>query len=368
MPGLGHAAEFVEPRILVTLAEMREDAKAKDEIERAGRKGQRRQRPVGAQVHVWISLPQPGDGSLVLARWRIGGLQGAGCGAREALALPEKAFIFLFAFDFTSGIQRKNPWVVVHAFQKAFSNRADVHLVLKTTHGNTEPQALDRLRRSCAGCANVSFLDAVLDRDRMWSLLAACDAVVSLHRSEGFGLLLAEAMAMGKPTIATAYPANTDFMTPENSLLVSYRLVKNHSEWGPYARGAVWADPNINQAAALMRRLVDEPDLRERLGKRARQDMAQSHSQHRIGEIIRARLDAILSDGGRPSRATTHFAMARDMQRFAEIGRAVDRSTPERPSAVASAFLAASGRAMPDSLCNLGKPAAEHSRSAAPAH
>jgi glycosyltransferase involved in cell wall biosynthesis len=257
------------------------------------------------------------------------------CGAeRRTLGLPENAFVFLFAFDFTSGIQRKNPFAVVEAFQKAFGNRADVHLVLKATHGNTEPQALDRLRRTCAGCGNVSFLDAVLDRERMWALVAACDAVVSLHRSEGFGLLLAEAMALGKPTIATAYSANSDFMTTENSLLVNYRLVKNHIEWGPYARGALWADPNVNHAAALMRRLVDEPDLRERLGKRARQDMAQSHSQQRIGEIIRTRLDAILSDGERPSRATAHFATARDMQRFADVVRefAVDWPRPVRSS------------------------------------
>lgn len=253
---------------------------------------------------------------------------------RQTFELPEHAFVFLFAFDFTSGIQRKNPFAIVHAFQKAFGNRADVHLVLKTTHGDKEPQALDRLRRACAGRDNVSFLDVVLDRGQMLGLIAACDAVVSLHRSEGFGLLLAEAMATGKPTIATAYSANTDFMTPENSLLVSYRLTKNHIEWGPYARGALWADPNVNEAAVLMRRLVDDPHLRERLGKRARQDMAQSHSPHRIGELIRARLAAILSDGGRSSRATAHFATARDMQRLAELVRefAVDWPRPVRSS------------------------------------
>ena len=128
----------------------------------------------------------------------------------------------------------------------------------------------------------------------MHALLMLGDAFVSLHRSEGFGLPLCEAMAMGKPVIGTGYSANVDFMNAQNSMLVRHRLVEIDEDHGPYRAGWIWAEPDVDHAAELMRRLVDEPGLAAYLGNRARRDIAREMSPARIGEMIASRLHALI--------------------------------------------------------------------------
>ena len=92
-------------------------------------------------------------------------------------------------------------------------------------------------------------------------LTAACDAYVSLHRSEGLGLPLIEAMYLGKPVIATGYGGVTDFLDDETGFVVHHRLATLQRSHGPYPAGAVWAEPDIAHAAALMRALADAPEI-----------------------------------------------------------------------------------------------------------
>jgi glycosyltransferase involved in cell wall biosynthesis len=241
--------------------------------------------------------------------------EGDAAAARRVLDLPNDPFVFLFAFDFQSFMERKNPLATVRAFQRAFGDADNVCLVLKTVHGREVPEAFAQLQAACAGQKNVCVFDAVLDRGEMIALVRASDAVVSLHRAEGFGLLLAEAMALGKPAVATAYSANTDFMTDANSLLVRYRRLGSETDHGPYRHGLIWADPDIGHAAELMRRLVREESLTRRLGDQAREDMAREYNPARIGRIINERLHDAAMRGPRTGKRYAALAGSERLDR-----------------------------------------------------
>jgi glycosyltransferase involved in cell wall biosynthesis len=113
---------------------------------------------------------------------------------------------------------------------------------------------------------------------------------VSLQRSEGFGLTLAEAMSLEKPVIATAYSGNLDFMTPANSLLVKYTLTKLDPAYGSYPKGAVWAEPDLDHAAELMRRVYEDRPAAQEVGHQARQDVLRPLHPRVVGAMMKDRL------------------------------------------------------------------------------
>ena len=189
---------------------------------------------------------------------------------RAAFGLPDGRFIFLVVLDAYSYLERKNPLAAVRAFKRAFpQGRSDVAMVIKTMNVDPLGGYWRNLLAECAADPRILFLDRVLSFEDMVSLYAVTDCLVSLHRSEGFGLCIAEAMMCGKPVIATAYSGNLDFMAATNSCLVDAREVAVQPGQYPFGSDQVWADPDIDVAAAYMRELRDRDGWAAELGARA---------------------------------------------------------------------------------------------------
>jgi glycosyltransferase involved in cell wall biosynthesis len=188
---------------------------------------------------------------------------------RSKFQISPEVFVFAFFFDFHSYLERKNPLRLIEAYKKAFGNRKDVELLIKSSHGLDHPVEFDAVKAASVG-AHVRLMDCVLTREEKYELMMACDCYVSLHRSEGFGLTLAEAMMCSKPVIATAYSGNMDFMSDEHSLLVPYRLIPIEGRHGPYMAGSHWADPDLDFAVDAMRQVESCRETSAELGRRAR--------------------------------------------------------------------------------------------------
>jgi hypothetical protein len=208
---------------------------------------------------------------------------------RSHFGLSEACFLFLFAFDFLSIYERKNPKGLLDAFRRAFSPEEDVWLVLKSINAESCPLARMELEDAARGL-KVKFLDGVFSRPEMWGLSRACDAYVSLHRSEGWGLSLAQVMGLAKPVIATGYSGNMDFMDETNSFPVPYRLVELDEDYGPYPRGSVWADPDLDAAADRMRLVYENRALAASRAQKAWHDIRTRMSPHAAGQEMRDRL------------------------------------------------------------------------------
>jgi len=204
-------------------------------------------------------------------------------------AWPE-GFTYYFSFDFSSVWQRKNPLAVVEAFIKAFPVENGAHLVIKTLNGEQHPELAARLDAAIARRRDISVLSARVSEDVRDRLVWACDCYVSLHRSEGLGLTMAEAMYAGKPVIATGYSGNMDFMTSENSLLIPYELVAVGPGAEPYPPDARWAEPDIHAAAQAMRAVFEDASLAKRIGDAAAESIRITNSTKAAGEALKAAL------------------------------------------------------------------------------
>lgn len=213
---------------------------------------------------------------------------GVGSVARQQPAgvdWPE-GFVFLFSFDYASVYRRKNPAGLVAAYTAAFRPQDGSALVIKTINADRYPVHHAELVRAAEGRSDIRIMDCFLgEEDRNW-LTAACDCYVSLHRSEGFGLTMAEAMYLGKPVIATGYSGNLDFMSPENSLLVDYALSAIGPGAAPYDPNGAWAEPDLEDAAAKMRWVYENRTAAAALGDVAAQSIRTTHSAKRGAEVL----------------------------------------------------------------------------------
>jgi glycosyltransferase involved in cell wall biosynthesis len=239
-----------------------------------------------------VDFPAPTGDEVAALRRRLGldadaPPAGGGAGGRGS-----RPFTFLFVFDYLSQAERKNPLGVVEAFRRAFAPGDPVRLVLKTINRELFPEHAARLESAAAGLP-VRFLDEYLTQHEVHTLTASCDAYVSLHRSEGFGLTLAEAMALGKPLIATDYGGSADFTTVGGSFPVPYRLVEIAANDGPYPAGALWADPDLDAAADAMRRVVADPEAARRVGAVGQREIRERFSLDAMAARVRAQLERI---------------------------------------------------------------------------
>lgn len=215
---------------------------------------------------------------------------------REYFGLPEKKFLFLVMYDFISVSERKNPQAAIEAYKKAFPvEKEDVGMVIKVNH--VEEAKLERLKKQLYEYKNIYFLTDNMRREEVNSLIKAVDVLVSLHRSEGFGLPLAEAMASGKPVISTNWSATTEFMDETCACLVDYKLIKLDKSIGPYEKGNYWADANVAHAAAYMERLWEDKGYRDQIGLCARKYLQEHLSYERVAGIIKERMREIEGQG-----------------------------------------------------------------------
>lgn len=213
---------------------------------------------------------------------------------RAKFGLPCDKFLFLFAYDLNSYSERKNPRAVLAAYREAFRGRRDpVGVVVKVQNRADNPDDWAALSEAAAQLPGAILLSETLKRHEVYELQAACDCFVSLHRSEGFGLGVAECMYLGKPVISTDWSATAEYLDDSNGCPVRAHLIKLERSVGPYARGQTWADPDVSHAADWMRRLVADRALRERLGAAARETIERRFAPAVIGARYRRRLEAI---------------------------------------------------------------------------
>ena len=211
---------------------------------------------------------------------------------RRRLGVHEDEFVFLFVFDFRSQFERKNPLGLIHAFRTAFLPSDPVRLVIKCVNEDSSPSRFEEMRQASVGYP-ISIQTGYIAAREMRDLFASSDAYISLHRSEGLGLTMAEAMSLGKPVIATAWSGNTDFMNVGNSFLVPYTLVELSEDAGPYRAGEVWAEPSLDDAAHLMQSVYSNREEAFGRGAAAKQDIETHFSVDRVGKRISERLQLI---------------------------------------------------------------------------
>ena len=223
---------------------------------------------------------------------------------RDRFGLPEDRFLFYVSFDFLSFMERKNPEAAVTAFRRMRGRIAHgprPGLVVKTMNGSLMPESQSRFLALVGDDPDIIVIDQVLSRADTLSLLRNCNAVVSLHRCEGLGLVVAEAMALGLPVVATDYAATAELLTGETGYPVDHRLITVKPGEYPMAANQRWADADTDHAAWLMQQLLRGRDLAARRAAAAAARLEQRHGRNVVRECQLRRL-AELSVVGRPDR------------------------------------------------------------------
>ncbi len=208
---------------------------------------------------------------------------------RADWGLPPDAVVVLVSFSLASSFERKNPLAAIAAFRLAFGDRADRILLLKVAKGEHAPEDMRRLHEAAGGAANIRFETRLLPTGASHALTAASDIVLSTHRSEGFGLVPAEAMLLGRPVVATDWSGTTDFLDARSGVPIPFRLVPARDPRAVFATpGAVWADLDVEAAADALRTLAADPARRASLGKAARARALECFGDRPLRAALRA--------------------------------------------------------------------------------
>jgi glycosyltransferase involved in cell wall biosynthesis len=212
--------------------------------------------------------------------------------SRSDLGIPN-GYMFLFTFDFLSVLKRKNAMGLIDAFSLAFSPNEGPILVLKTINGDKRMRELEKLRWHARHRPDVFIIDTYLENEQTAALMNDADCYVSLHRSEGLGLTMAEAMLLGKPVIATAYSGNMDFMTEDTAMLVPWMRTKVGNGAEGYPADCDWAEPNLKKASEYMRKVFDDIEFGKTIGSQAQADLLSRFSPEVCGNRMKNRLQEI---------------------------------------------------------------------------
>lgn len=215
---------------------------------------------------------------------------------RASFGLPEDVFLFLFVFDFLSFIDRKNPLAAIRSFKAAFPDRSSAAgLVIKAMNGDAANPKWQEMMALIDGDPRIYVINQTIRRTEVLALMQVCDCFLSLHRSEGFGRGIAEAMLLGKPVVVTNYSGNTDFTRAQTACLVNYKLIPVEAGQYPCPEGQVWADADVTHAAWHMKRLVEDADLAKTVGLRGQAFIQENYSPEVVGAAYAKRLKQILA-------------------------------------------------------------------------
>lgn len=214
---------------------------------------------------------------------------------RKDFDIPEDKFTYLLLYDPKSLPERKNPEGAINAFINAFENTEDVCLVIKVN--NAEEKHLNHLKEKLKDVKNYRIINKLLEKEDVYSLISLCDVFISLHRSEGFGLVMAEAMALGTVCVATNYSGNVDFMNRDNSCLVDYKMIEvDTSNQIVYEKGNKWAEPDINQASRYLKQLFENKEMYNHLKKNAKEYIENEFSMEKMAERINNRIQTVIKE------------------------------------------------------------------------
>ncbi len=213
---------------------------------------------------------------------------------RDHFSLPNDVFLFLMMLDLGSSMQRKNPLGAIEAYRRAVRPSDKAQLVIKVAHSTLFPKEFAQLSAAAAS-VNAILLTDQLTEEETNSLSHACDAYLSLHRAEGFGFTLAEAMQRARPVIATGWSGNLDFMSASNSYLVNSHLISVGSTCNIYSQmpESMWADPDLNHAAHYIRHVLDEREESSHRGEIGRDEVCQLMSVKQSAAELHAHLQRI---------------------------------------------------------------------------
>ena len=213
------------------------------------------------------------------------------CG-RSYFNLPEDKFLYLIMFDSNSTMLRKNPMAAVNAYKRAFDkNNQDVGLVIKVNNANKENLAV--IQNALEGYQNIFYITETLEKSKVNSLIQAVDVFVSLHRAEGFGLVMAEAMLLKTACIATNWSSNTEFMDSGTACMVPYSKIQINESEGCYPKGSIWADPDVEATANYMKWLKENPNEYRTMVDKAYKHVSEILGKEHVVPMMEERISQI---------------------------------------------------------------------------
>ena len=212
---------------------------------------------------------------------------------RDRFGIPADAFVFFVSFDVGSTSSRKNPFAAINAFRSVSATNPTAHLVLKYHSPNHERDFTRRLAVAMRGLSGLTLITEALSPQEMHVLRASCDCLIAPHRSEGFGLNIAEFMSIGKPVIATAYSGNVDYFDDSVGFPVEFRLTAIEEQAGPYRADCVWAEPIMASLVEKMQFVLANQHAANAKGQVAQRRIGELLGLERVGQLITNRLVAL---------------------------------------------------------------------------
>lgn len=211
----------------------------------------------------------------------------------EHLGIGDHDHLFSFVFDHSSTLGRKNPDGLIEAYCEAFGPRDGATLVIKSLNARNHDADTELVRHLCSLRPDIHLIEQRLRADQLDGLVAASSALVSLHRSEGLGLTIADACHLGVPVIATAYGGCMDFLAPDSSLLVPATMSPVGPHNHPYPADATWAEPDLGVAVAHLRHVADNPGAARAMAGVAQTRITDTYDAGMCADIISDRLRQI---------------------------------------------------------------------------